>query len=45
MRCRANANAPEREPKIFRRIELQCKFGPDDFVTKQEFLTSKDGEQ
>ncbi len=40
---RADANSPGQEPKIFRRIELQCKFSADDFVTKQEFFKSKDG--
>jgi len=41
--CRFDTQRPEQEPSIFRRIELQCDFSADDFVTRQEFFHSADG--
>ena len=33
--CRFDADEPEREPQIFRRIKLNVDMSPDDFVTTQ----------
>ena len=36
--CRFDADEPEREPQIFRRIKLNVDMSPDDFVTTQVLL-------
>eukprot|EP00887_Chlorella_sp_A99_P006225 scaffold3.g6225.t1 len=39
---RFDADSPEQEPALFRRTAT-TGFSPDDFVTEQHFVTSKDG--
>ena len=38
--CRFDADEPEREPQIFRRIQLNVDMSPDDFVTTQVPLSA-----
>uniref|UniRef100_A0A7R9W150 Prolyl endopeptidase n=1 Tax=Chlamydomonas euryale TaxID=1486919 RepID=A0A7R9W150_9CHLO len=37
------ADGPSAEPTVFRRTELKVPHNPDDYITQQVFVTSKDG--